>query len=84
MQHDVINFADARARVGDHAVRGTAMGGMIRALAISSRDTVQSAHERHQTSPLVTAALGRLLMAAQMMGLMSKNDDELLRDIANA
>lgn len=78
MQHDVINFADARARVGDHAVRGTAMGGMIRALAISSRDTVQSAHERHQTSPLVTAALGRLLMAAQMMGLMSKNDDELL------
>lgn len=78
MAHDVIDLADARVRRGDHVVRGTAMGGMIRALAITSRDTVQTAHENHHTSPLVTAALGRLMMAAQMMGLMSKNDDELL------
>lgn len=35
-------------------------------------------HERHQTSPVVTAALGRLLMAGQMMGAMSKSDDELI------
>ncbi|MBR3317641.1 MAG: Hsp33 family molecular chaperone HslO [Atopobiaceae bacterium] len=78
MEHEVIDFADARVRRGDHAVRGTAMGGMIRAFAVSSRETVQTARERHHTSSLVTAALGRLMMAAQMMGLMSKNDDELL------
>lgn len=78
MDNNIINLADARIRRGDHVVRGTAMGGMIRAFAIDAHDTVQTAHENHHTSPLVTAALGRLMMAAQMMGLMSKNDDELL------
>ena len=74
----IINFEDARIRRGDHIVRGTAADGMIRALAITARETVQTAHVNHNTSPLVTAALGRLMMAGQMMGVMSKNEDELI------
>lgn len=78
MANNVIDFGTAKLRLGDHLVRGTAADGMIRAIAITARDTVQTAHERHGTSSLVTAALGRLLMAGQMMGAMSKVDDELI------
>ena len=78
MSSEIIDFADARVRRGDHIVRGTAADGMIRAWAITARKTVQTARDNHHTSPLVTAALGRLMMAGQMMGQMSKNDDELI------
>lgn len=78
MSSEIIDFADARLRRSDHVVRGTAADGMIRAWAITARKTVQTARDNHHTSPLVTAALGRLMMAGQMMGQMSKNDDELI------
>ena len=78
MPDDVISFEDARIRAHDHIVRGTAAWGMIRAFAITARETVRTAQQNHRTSPVVTAALGRLLMAGQMMGAMSKNDDELI------
>ena len=78
MAHEVIDFDDARLRQHDHIVRGTAADGMIRAIACTAKETVQVAHLNHNTSPLVTAALGRLLMAGQMMGQMSKTDDELI------
>lgn len=78
MDAEIIDFQDARIRRGDHIVRGTAADGMVRAFAITARNTVQTAHENHGTSPLVTAALGRLMMAGQMIGAMSKNDNELI------
>ena len=78
MSAEVIDLEEARIRRGDHIVRGTAADGMIRAFAITARETVQTAHENHGTSPLVTAALGRLMMAGLMMGAMSKTDDELI------
>lgn len=78
MDAEIIDFQDARIRRGDHIVRGTAADGMIRAFAITARNTVQTAHENHGTSPLVTAALGRLMMAGLMIGAMSKNDNELI------
>ena len=59
-------------------VRGTAADGMVRAIAITARSTVQTAHDNHNTSPLVSAALGRLMMAGQMMGAMFKHPDELI------
>ena len=77
-QGELIDLADARVRAGDHIVRGTAADGQVRAFAVTARASVQEMHERHQTSPVVTAALGRLLMAGQMMGAMSKSDDELI------
>lgn len=63
---------------GDHIVRGTAADGMIRAFAINSRQTVQEIRDRHHTTPVATAALGRLITGAQMMGTMFKNADELI------
>ncbi len=74
----VIDFNAEAVRLGDHLVRGTAADGQVRAFAITARASVQELHERHQTSPVVSAALGRLLMAGMMMGAMSKNDDELI------
>ena len=74
----VIDFNAEAVRLGDHLVRGTAADGQVRAFAITARASVQELHERHQTSPVVSAALGRLLMAGMMMGAMSKNEDELI------
>ena len=78
MADNVIDLSAERLRRKDHMVRGTAADGMIRAIAITARDTVQNAHENHNTSPLVSAALGRLMMAGQMMGAMFKHPDELI------
>ena len=71
----VINFNVEAVRLGDHIVRGTAADGQVRAFAVTARASVQELHERHQTSPVVSAALGRLLMAGMMMGAMSKHND---------
>ena len=74
----VIDFNVEAVRLGDHIVRGTAAEGQVRAFAVTARASVQELHDRHQTSPVVSAALGRLLMAGMMMGAMSKNEDELI------
>ena len=62
----------------DYIVRATAAHGQIRAFAVTSRDTVEKARAAHNTSQVVTVALGRLLSAASMMGIMMKGDDDLL------
>jgi molecular chaperone Hsp33 len=60
----------------DFLIRATAAEGAVRAFAATTRTTVQEAHDRHRTSPVVTAALGRLMTAALMMGAMLKNDED--------
>lgn len=62
----------------DYIVRATAANSQLRAFAIYSRKLVEEARERHNTSPVATAALGRLLSGAAMMGVMMKGDDDLL------
>ena len=47
----------------DYIVRATAAGGQVRAFAAVTKDTVEEARKRHETSPVATAALGRLLTA---------------------
>ncbi len=78
MENNIINFENARAHEGDHMVRGTAAYGMVRAFAVSARGVVQAARDAHDTAPVVTAALGRLMMGALMTGMMFKQPDELL------
>lgn len=75
---DTTTIQTSPAPQGDYLVRGIAENGMVRAFAVTARSTVQELSTRHQASPLVTAALGRLAMAGQMMGSMMKSDDELL------
>lgn len=62
----------------DYIVRATAAANQIRAFAITSREMVETAREAHNTSPVVTAALGRLLSAGAMMGTMMKGEKDLL------
>lgn len=62
----------------DYMVRATAADAQIRAFACTAREMVEKARQIHNTSPIVTAALGRLLSAGAMMGSMLKGDKELL------
>ena len=63
---------------GDYIVRATAAEAQIRAFSCTTRGVVEAAREAHNTSPVVTAALGRLLSAGAMMGSMLKGDRDLL------
>lgn len=62
----------------DYLVRATAADAQIRAFACTTRNLVEKARQAHNTSPVVTAALGRLLSAGVMMGSMLKGDDDIL------
>lgn len=62
----------------DYIVRATAADGQIRAFAAYSKDVVEEARRRHNTSPTATVALGQLLTAGTMMGAMMKNDTDIL------
>ena len=62
----------------DYLVRATAAGNQIRAFAVTSTEMVETARQHHNTSPVATAALGRLLTAGAMMGSMMKNDTDIL------
>ena len=62
----------------DYIVRATAADSSIRAFAMTSKGIVEEARQRHNTSPVVTAALGRLLTGGAMMGVMMKGDKDLL------
>ncbi len=62
----------------DYMVRATAADHQIRAFAVTSRDLVEQARIYHNTSPVITAALGRLLTGGVMMGTMMKGEKDLL------
>lgn len=62
----------------DYFVRATAANAQIRAFACTTRETVEKAREAHNSSPVITAALGRLLSAGIMMGSMLKGKKDLL------
>lgn len=62
----------------DYIIRATAADGQIRAFAATTRGVVEKARASHNTSPVATAALGRLLTAGGMMGTMMKGKDDIL------
>lgn len=62
----------------DYIVRATAANHQLRVFAITSRDLVEEARKIHGTSPVATAALGRLLTAGSMMGCMMKGEKDVL------
>ena len=64
--------------MSDYMVRATAANAQIRAFACTTRELVEEARAAHNTSPVVTAALGRLLSAGAMMGSMLKGEQDLL------
>lgn len=64
--------------MGDYMVRATAADAQIRAFAVTSRELTEAARAAHNTSPVVTAALGRLMAGALMMGGMLKGEKDIL------
>lgn len=61
--------------MGDYIVRAISKDGFLKAAAIRSTGLVQRAAEIHKTTPTATAALGRALSAASLMGNTQKVDD---------
>ena len=64
--------------MSDYMIRATAAEGQIRAFAETTKELVEYARASHNTSPVATAALGRLLTAGTMMGPMMKGEKDLL------
>lgn len=64
--------------MNDYIVRATAANAQIRAFAATTKGVVETARVAHNTSPVMTAALGRLLTAGAIMGVMMKGEDDLL------
>lgn len=62
----------------DYIIRGMAADHQVRFFAAYSKNLVEEARKRHDTSPVATAALGRLLTAGAMMGTMCKNDTDVI------
>ncbi len=58
--------------MSDYLVRGMTMDGFVKVVAIRSTETVGRAAQIHGTTPNATAAFGRALTAASMMGNMQK------------
>ena len=69
---------EGKYNMSDYIVRATAANSQVRAFAATTRDMVEIARAAHGTSPVATAALGRLLTAGAMMGSMMKNEKDLL------
>ena len=64
--------------MNDYIIRATAADHQIRAFAATTKNLVETARQIHNTSPIATAALGRLMTAGTMMGSMLKNEKDLL------
>lgn len=64
--------------MSDRIIRAMAANSQIRAFAATSTDLVETARKHHNTSPVATAALGRLLTAGAMMGVMMKGEKDVL------
>ncbi len=59
----------------DHIIRGMSSDGFVKAVAVVSTDLVERARNIHHTTAVATAALGRVLSAASMMGNMQKIEE---------
>lgn len=64
--------------MSDYIVRATAGNAQIRAFVATTKEMVEAAREAHNTSPVITAGLGRLLTAGSIMGAMLKGDKDIL------
>ena len=72
------NNIEWRNNMNDYIIRATAANDQIRAFAAVTTEMVETAREHHNTSPVATAALGRLLTAGAMMGSMMKGEKDVL------
>ena len=62
----------------DRIIRATAGNGFVKMSAVSAKDMVERARTIHGCTPTATAALGRTLCAASLLGNMMKEEDASL------
>jgi molecular chaperone Hsp33 len=62
----------------DYILRASAGDGAVRIFVADTRNTVQQAFEHHKTSPVISAALGRTMTGAAIMGLMLKGEKDMI------
>ena len=60
--------------MSDQLIRAISQDGLIKVSAVSTRDLTERARQIHKTLPVATAALGRLLAGASMMGNALKEE----------
>lgn len=63
-------------REGDEILRGTLMDGQVRIMMCETTAMVQRAADIHNATPVCTAAMGRLMTATSMLGVMMKGENE--------
>lgn len=63
--------------MNDHLLRATDAENQIRVFAGVTTELIEEARERHETSPLATAALGRTMTAAALMGMTLKESQQV-------
>jgi molecular chaperone Hsp33 len=61
----------------DYLIRGTGLQGKVRAIAVTTTQITEQLRVNHDMSPTATAALGRTVAAALMIGAMLKNDEKV-------
>ena len=61
--------------MADHLIRAMTKDGWVKAVAIDGKNLVERARQIHDTTPTATAALGRTLCAASMLGNMQKTEN---------
>ncbi|MDO4744598.1 MAG: Hsp33 family molecular chaperone HslO [Clostridia bacterium] len=64
--------------MADKLTKAVTTNGLIRIYAVNSKGIVEAAHSFHKTLPLASAALGRLLTGAILMGSMMKEEESSL------
>ena len=64
--------------MNDYIVRATAGEGSVRVFVAITKEMVNKAFDIHNTTPVATAAIGRMLTGAAMMGCMLKNDTDII------
>ena len=63
-------------REGDEILRGTLMDGQVRIMMCETTAMAQRAADIHHATPVCTAAMGRLMTATSMLGVMMKGENE--------
>ena len=65
-------------KMNDTLIQGMAANNQVRFFSAYTRELVETARKIHNTSPVATAALGRLLTAGSIMGSMCKNESDVI------
>ena len=64
--------------MSDYKISGMAADNQVRVFGAYSKDTIEKARVVHNTSPVVTDALGRLITGTALMGAMLKNTKDII------